>query len=75
MNNIPDVLGMNIPAAAKILDAAGISHTEEILKPVKRGSEDLGNAQMRVIRQINGEDGIVKLSVCAVSDDYSEPRS
>lgn len=68
MKNIPDVLGMNIPAAAKILDAAGISHTEEILKPVKRGDDASSDAQMRVIRQINCDDGSVKLSVCAVAE-------
>ena len=55
MNKKPDVLGMKMPAAVEILDAAGISHNEQISAPVKMGRHagdaSGDNGPLRVIRQ------------------------
>lgn len=72
MNKKPDVLGMKMPAAVEILDAAGISHNEQISAPVKMGrhagyaSDD--NGPLRVIRQKYDQDGSVTLTLCRVPD-------
>jgi hypothetical protein len=71
MNKKPDVLGMNMPAAVKVLDAAGISYTETILNTPKKIMEPYEKTDiqlMRVIRQINNEDGTVHLDICMVPD-------
>ncbi len=71
MNKRPDVLGMKIPAAVEILDAAGISHNEEISTPVKlgrHGDDAACERPMRVIRQKWNEDGTATLTVCEVPD-------
>lgn len=64
----PDVLGMKMPAAIRILDAAGISYHKEILEPLKK-QEACGSASpFRVVRQQVREDGSVVLSLCRVPD-------
>ncbi len=72
MNKRPDVLGMKMPAAVEILDAAGISHNEEISAPVKLGRHaddaSCGDRPLRVIRQKWNEDGTATLTVCEVPD-------
>ncbi len=71
MNKRPDVLGMKMPAAVEILDAAGISHNEEISAPVKmgrHGDDAVCERPMRVIRQKWNEDGTATLTVCEVPD-------
>lgn len=71
MNKRPDVLGMKMPAAVEILDAAGISHNEEILRPVKMGRNSAETAEeiiMRVVRQRWNENGDVTLTICGVTD-------
>ena len=71
MNKRPDVLGMKMPAAVEILDAAGISHNEEISAPARMGrnaDDASGDWPLRVIRQKNNEDGTVMLTLCRVPD-------
>ena len=71
MNKRPDVLGMKMPAAVEILDAAGISHNEEISAPAPMGrnaDDASGDWPLRVIRQKNNEDGTVTLTLCRVPD-------
>ena len=65
MNNIPDVCGMKMPAAANALDAAGVSYSTEILRPA-RGSVE--NGMPRVVRQVALPDGTVRLSICDVPE-------
>lgn len=72
MNKKPDVLGMKMPAAVEILDAAGISHNEQISAPVKMGrhADDAsgGDWPLRVIRQKYDQDGNVTLTLCRIPD-------
>ena len=68
MNKKPDVLGMKMPAAVEILDAAGISHNEQISAPVKMGRHAGDNGPLRVIRQKYDQDGSVTLTLCRVPD-------
>ena len=72
MNKKPDVLGMKMPAAVEILDAAGISHNEQISAPAKMGrhADDASGDDwpLRVIRQRFDLDGNVTLTLCRVPD-------
>ena len=71
MNKKTDVIGMKVPAAVEILDAAGISHNEEFLKSVQaiKNIQDVSCGwPQRVIRQIYNEDGSVTLTICGVKD-------
>lgn len=70
MNIIPDVLGMKMPAAAKLLDAAGISYIEKKLKPLK--DESVSGHPLRVIRQNNLSEKTTELFVCSVPDIKTE---
>ncbi len=65
MVKIPDVLGMKMPAAASLLDAAGVSYTTEFLSPLRKPVE---NGVARVIRQKELSDGTLLLSVCDVQE-------
>ena len=65
MVKIPDVLGMKMPAAASLLEAAGVSYTTEFLRPLRRPVE---NGVPRVVKQIEKPDGTVHLSVCDVQE-------
>ena len=65
MIKIPDVLGMKMPAAASLLDAAGVSYTTEFLRPLRRPVE---NGVQRVVQQKEMPDGTVQLSVCDVQE-------
>ena len=65
MNKKPDVLGMKMPAAVEILDAAGISHNEQISHA---GDASDDNGPLRVIRQKYDQDGSVTLTLCRVPD-------
>ena len=66
--NVPDVLGMKMPAAVSLLEAAGISYHTVILKPVVKFPEEDTDAPMRVIRQSDGKNGSITLYLCAVSE-------
>lgn len=63
MHNIPDVIGMKMPAAAKLFEAAGVSYDTEILRPVKPAAEA---GELRVIRQTVTGESSVRLSLCEV---------
>ena len=69
-SDIPDVLGMKLPAAVSLLKAAGLSYTENILRPVGKFAKTEGTP--RVVRQRNGEDGTVFLDVCNVEELLEE---
>lgn len=75
MNNPPDVIGMKIPAAVEILDAAGISHNELIIRPLKAGRPNDADEQamekwpLRVIRQTCDDNGNVMLTLCRIADE------
>ena len=64
----PDVLGMEMPAAASILDRAGISYNEVLLQPFGREADRVSQAPLRVIRQTENQDGSFTLDVCRVPD-------
>ena len=69
----PDVLGMKMPAAVSLLDAAGISYHKEILRPVKKQEEpEDPAAPYRVVRQKSCPDGSVILFVCRIPDTISD---
>ncbi|MCI8284126.1 MAG: hypothetical protein HFE90_02500 [Firmicutes bacterium] len=63
MHNIPDMIGMKMPAAAKLFEAAGVSYDTEILKPVKPAAEP---GTLRIIRQVRTGENSVRLSLCEV---------
>lgn len=65
MVKIPDVLGMKMPAAASLLDAAGVSYTTEFLRPLRRPVE---NGVARVVKQKENPDGTLVLTICDVQE-------
>lgn len=60
-----DVIGLKLPAAARILDAAGLSYTTEYIGPL-RGNVEQGIP--RVIRQMEADGGKLLLTVCEVQE-------
>ena len=64
--DIPDVLGMKLPAAVSLLKAAGLSYKENLIKPVGRFAKTGGVP--RVVRQRRFEDGDVLLDICNVEE-------
>ncbi len=68
MHEIPDVVGLKMPAAAGILGAAGVSYIVEELRPhgirIKENEEQEG--EMRVVRQKETTDHTLILSVCRI---------
>ena len=67
VRSIPDVTGMKMPAAAELLDAAGVSYTAEVIKPhAVRIKENEKEGVMRVVRQRYTPEDTLILSVCSI---------
>ncbi|MGP1441171.1 MAG: hypothetical protein ACTTJ2_00895 [Anaerovoracaceae bacterium] len=78
MKNIPDISGMKMSAAARILDAAGICYNTEITEPAlpeahrkKMMTEALERRLYpteRVVRVRVKDDGTLMLTVCIINE-------
>ncbi len=78
MQKIPDILGMKMPAAARVLAAAGICYhtelTEYVLPPRRKEAEADKRSEMpfevaeRVVRCTLNEDGSLQLKVCKIKE-------
>lgn len=79
MQNIPDIFGMKMSAATRMLDAAGICCNIEIIKPVfpsrHNDRKPVSESCMqklepveRVVRVKRKDDGTLVLTVCSIDE-------
>ena len=67
---IPDVVGLKLPAAVALLDAAGVSYTEEKLEPVGAGRR---NSDGAAHRKAEKETGAEKEKISGDGPETAEP--